>query len=214
MKQFRACIHPGDKRRTIGQILEACDPAKRTFYDTEYRIVRPADGAVRWMAAKGRAIFDDKRRLLCACWVSSWTSPRARRSRNRRARARRVYRTLFESIDEGFCIIERSWRRTARLAISATSRKIPALAARSGIVGVLGRTVREMLLPSEADPGSRSFAKVLTTGEPLRFERPLETTGAAARTLLLRVESKNHDQVAVLFQASPNAATPNGVCTK
>ena len=59
MKQFRACIHPGDKRRTIGLILEACDPARRTFYDAEYRIVRPADGAVRWVAAKGRAIFDD-----------------------------------------------------------------------------------------------------------------------------------------------------------
>ncbi|HWD49272.1 MAG TPA: PAS domain S-box protein, partial [Rhizomicrobium sp.] len=64
MKQFRASLHPEDKRKTIAHILEACDPAKRTFYDAEYRITRKSDGIVRWMAAKGRAVFDDQRRCV------------------------------------------------------------------------------------------------------------------------------------------------------
>jgi PAS domain S-box-containing protein len=59
MKDFRASIHPDDKRRTIERILAACDPQQRALYDAEYRIVRKNDGAVRWVAAKGRAIFDD-----------------------------------------------------------------------------------------------------------------------------------------------------------
>jgi len=84
------------------------------------------------------------------------------------------------------------------LAISATSRKIRRCA-RSGIVGVLGRTVREMLLPSEADAWVAILAKVLTP-RAVRFERPLETTGRLLELYVLRVESKNHDQVAVLFQ--------------
>jgi PAS domain S-box-containing protein len=60
MKQFRAALHPADKRKTIAAILAACDPRQRTFYDADYRIIRKTDGAVRWMSAKGRALFDDK----------------------------------------------------------------------------------------------------------------------------------------------------------
>jgi len=199
MKQFRACIHPGDKRRTIGQILEACDPAKRTFYDTEYRIVRPADGAVRWMAAKGRAIFDDNG--VCVRMLGVILDITARKEIEEQARESETrYRTLFESIDEGFCIIEAIMAADGTIGDFRYIEENPALAARSGIVGVLGRTVREMLLPSEADAWVTILAKVLTTGEPLRFERPLETTGRLLELYVLRVESKNNDQVAVLFQ--------------
>jgi signal transduction histidine kinase len=53
-------LHPADKRKTIAAILAACDPRQRTFYDADYRIIRKTDGAVRWMSAKGRALFDDK----------------------------------------------------------------------------------------------------------------------------------------------------------
>ena len=58
LKEFRARIHPDDRRRIVGAMLEACDPAKKTPYDVEYRIV-PANGcAVRWVSVRGRAVFD------------------------------------------------------------------------------------------------------------------------------------------------------------
>ncbi len=58
LREFRARIHPDDSRRIVGAMLEACDPAKKTPYDVEYRIV-PANGrATRWVSVRGRAVFD------------------------------------------------------------------------------------------------------------------------------------------------------------
>ncbi|MBV9062898.1 MAG: response regulator, partial [Alphaproteobacteria bacterium] len=64
MKQFRALIHPEDRRRVVGAALACCDPQIRAPYDLEYRIVRQDNGAVRWIAARGRAIFSDDNRCL------------------------------------------------------------------------------------------------------------------------------------------------------
>ena len=58
LKEFRARIHPDDRRRIVGATLDACDPSKKTAYDVEYRIVRANDGAVRWVTVRGRAVFD------------------------------------------------------------------------------------------------------------------------------------------------------------
>jgi PAS domain S-box-containing protein len=60
-KQFRALIHPEDRRRVVGAALASCDPQQRTPYDIEYRIVRANDAAVRWMTARGKAVFENER---------------------------------------------------------------------------------------------------------------------------------------------------------
>ncbi len=42
------------------------DPAHRSAYDVEYRTVGKEDGVTRWIAAKGRALFDGDGRCV---WV-------------------------------------------------------------------------------------------------------------------------------------------------
>ena len=37
----------------------ATDPARRALYDVEYRTIGKEDGVVRWVAAKGRGVFDE-----------------------------------------------------------------------------------------------------------------------------------------------------------
>ena len=37
----------------------ARDPARRALYDVEYRTVGKEDGVIRWVAAKGRGVFED-----------------------------------------------------------------------------------------------------------------------------------------------------------
>jgi PAS domain S-box-containing protein len=64
LKDFRDRIHPDDKRRVIGAILAACDPDIRAPYDAEYRAIGENDGVARWLAVKGRALFDEQNRCV------------------------------------------------------------------------------------------------------------------------------------------------------
>jgi len=59
MADFYAALHPDDKERTCAAFNDACDPAKRALYDVEYRTIGKEDSVVRWVAAKGRAVFDE-----------------------------------------------------------------------------------------------------------------------------------------------------------
>jgi len=43
---------------------DAADPEKRALYDVEFRVVGKNDRIVRWLAAKGRGIFDQQGRCL------------------------------------------------------------------------------------------------------------------------------------------------------
>ncbi|MEZ0495351.1 PAS domain S-box protein [Sphingomonas sp. IW22] len=55
---FYAGLHPDDFDATAEAFADALNPAKRSLYDVEYRTVGKEDGVIRWVAAKGRAIFD------------------------------------------------------------------------------------------------------------------------------------------------------------
>jgi len=64
MKDFYAGLHPDDSEATTLAFAAACDPDKRALYDVEYRTVGKEDGLIRWVAAKGRAVFDDENRCI------------------------------------------------------------------------------------------------------------------------------------------------------
>ncbi|WP_296721199.1 PAS domain-containing protein [Erythrobacter sp.] len=55
-------VHPEDRRRTREAYDAASDPDRRALYDVEYRTVGREDGKVRWVAAKGRGLFDSQGR--------------------------------------------------------------------------------------------------------------------------------------------------------
>jgi PAS domain S-box-containing protein len=61
MADFYRGLHPDDKERTITAFAAAVDPVKRAVYDVEYRTIGKEDGIVRWVAAKGKGIFDGDR---------------------------------------------------------------------------------------------------------------------------------------------------------
>ncbi|WP_408903038.1 hybrid sensor histidine kinase/response regulator [Methylobacterium radiotolerans] len=58
MADYYAGLHPEDRDRTGAAYAAAADPGRRAVYDVEYRTVGREDGVVRWVAAKGRGIFD------------------------------------------------------------------------------------------------------------------------------------------------------------
>ena len=59
MEDFYSGLHPEDRDRVAAVYAGAADPARRTLYDVEYRTIGKEDGVIRWVAAKGRGVFDE-----------------------------------------------------------------------------------------------------------------------------------------------------------
>src|SRR6187551_263801 len=64
MADFYGGLHPEDREAVITAHSAATDPKKRAPYDVEYRTVGKEDGIIRWVAAKGRGIFDAQGRCI------------------------------------------------------------------------------------------------------------------------------------------------------
>jgi PAS domain S-box-containing protein len=109
------------------------------------------------------------------------------------------YHTLFESIDQGFCIIEFLDGPHGPLSDYVHVEANPAFAANSGIPDIVGQKVRE-IVPGEAEGWVEIYRNVLLTGEPVRFQRELVATGRYLDLSAFRVEPAERRQVAVLFK--------------
>ncbi|WP_425506458.1 PAS domain S-box protein [Sphingomonas xinjiangensis] len=58
LDDFLDGVHPEDRERTRAAYEAASDPDLRALYDVEYRTVGKEDGIIRWVAAKGRGLFN------------------------------------------------------------------------------------------------------------------------------------------------------------
>jgi signal transduction histidine kinase/ActR/RegA family two-component response regulator len=110
-----------------------------------------------------------------------------------------VYRFLFDTMDEGFCIIEFFDGPHGPLSDYVHILANAAYAKHAGIPNVVGQKLREMV-PDEADDWVARYGEVLRTGEPLQFEQELVATGHVLSVTTFRVELPERRQVAVLFK--------------
>jgi PAS domain S-box-containing protein len=73
---FRADVHPEDRARLESALEEALE-GRRPDYAIEYRIL-PPDGRLRWVAAKGRVLYDSAGRPVRMVGICSDISERKR----------------------------------------------------------------------------------------------------------------------------------------
>jgi PAS domain S-box-containing protein len=64
LADFYAGLHPEDRDFVSAEYAAAANPAIRSIYDVEYRTLGKEDGIERWVAAKGRGVFDDQGRCV------------------------------------------------------------------------------------------------------------------------------------------------------
>ena len=64
MQDFYEGLHPDDRDSTGAAFAAASDPNLQSLYDVEYRTVGKEDGVLRWVAAKGRGVFDETGRCV------------------------------------------------------------------------------------------------------------------------------------------------------
>ncbi|MDB5558886.1 MAG: blue-light-activated protein [Enterovirga sp.] len=109
------------------------------------------------------------------------------------------YRTLFENIDEGFCVIEFLDGPHGPASDYVHVEANPAYVLHAAIPDVVGQRVREMV-PDEADGWVALYREVLLSGRPIRFERELVATKRHLDVAAFRVEPPSRRQVAVVFR--------------
>lgn len=108
------------------------------------------------------------------------------------------YRTLFDSIDDGFCVIEMIWDPEGRpvdylfLEINKTFER------HTGMENAQGRTMRSMI-PNHEDQWFQIYGDVARTGEPTHFSMASAVLGRWFDVYAFRIGDPAQGHVAVKF---------------
>jgi PAS domain S-box-containing protein len=108
------------------------------------------------------------------------------------------YRTLFNTIDEGFCIIEMVFNRAGKPVDYRFLEVNAVFEIQTGLHGAAGKQMRE-LVPSIEEHWFEIFGKVALTGEPTHFFDESRALNRHYEVRAYRVGEPAHPQVAVVF---------------
>lgn len=109
------------------------------------------------------------------------------------------YRSLFESIDAGFCIIEMIFDAQDRPSDYVFIEANPAFERQTGLLNAAGRSVREMV-PGHEQHWFDIYGEVARSGDHIRFEQHAEALGDIwYEVYAFRVGDPEASRVAVLF---------------
>ncbi len=188
-------VHPEDAAAT----MEAFAAAQRTgcTFEIEHRI-RSAEGTYRWFLVRAEPQRDPQTGEILR-WFGSSTDIHDRKLTEAALReSEEKYRTLFASMDEGFCIV--------RLIFDAEERPVdfryieinPAFEQQTGMKEALGRSIRE-LVPDIEPFWLEAYGRVALTGEPTRFVDHAKSMGRWFDVYAFRTGEPHERKVAVLF---------------
>jgi PAS domain S-box-containing protein len=109
------------------------------------------------------------------------------------------FRTLFESIDEGFCVLEKVPGAPGERLDLRFLQANPGFAAHTGVADVVGRTLREAFA-QEPEDSFLIYGRILASGESCKFERGQLAVGRVLDLYAFRVEDGSHSRVAVIIK--------------
>jgi len=108
------------------------------------------------------------------------------------------YRSLFESIDAGFCIIEVMFDNDGSAIDYRFLEVNPAFEAHTGLKNAAGKTMRQ-LAPDHEDHWFQIYGRVARTGEPIHFENGAGALERWFNVYAFRLGEPTESKVAVLF---------------
>nr|WP_280178528.1 PAS domain S-box protein [Methylobacterium gnaphalii] len=194
LENFLDRIHPED-RASVTQDIDAAFSTLRD-YAKEYRV--GGDGNYRWLMERGRCYASAHGRpLRYAGTVIDVTEQKTTQLRLHESEER--YRSLFESIDAGFCIIEMIFDDDGTPSDYRFLEVNPAFERHTGLTDAVGRRVREFA-PAHEQHWFDTYGRVALTGESHRFENVAEALdGRWYDVYAFRSGDPDSRRVAVLF---------------
>jgi PAS domain S-box-containing protein len=108
------------------------------------------------------------------------------------------YRALFDSIDQGFCVVEVLFDDDGVPVDYRFEETNPAFIEQTGLKNAVGRTARE-LVPGLEQHWFETYGRVARTGEAIRFESGSDSMGRWFDVFAFRVGAPEECRVSLLF---------------
>ena len=149
--------------------------------------------------AEPRAWTDDEIALVEETAERTWAAVERARAEAAERTSEGKYRLLFNSIDEGFCIIEILLDRERRPVDYQFIETNPMFEQQTGLHNAVGRTALE-LVPTLEPFWFDVYGRVALTGEPTRFVSSSEPMGRTFDVYAFRAGEPEELRVALLFR--------------
>lgn len=151
----------------------------------------------RFWRAVNAPVFNQQGQLICIEHsTTDITKQVLDEAALRRNQAR--YYSLFERIDQGFCIVEMVYDRDGRAADYLFCEVNPAFESQTGLHDAPGKSMRT-LAPEHEQHWFDTYGKVAKTGEPIRFESQAQELHRWYDVYAFRIDEPDKHRVAILF---------------
>jgi len=168
-----------------------------TVANAEYSLRRKDTGET-WVGSYSFSPIRDKQGLIVGSVVVARDVTELKRKEEALRQSEVQYHTLFETLIEGFCTIEMIFNADGKPVDYRFLEVNPAFETLTGLHGVQGRTMRE-LVPENEDYWYAMYGKVALTGEPVRFESETKALGGYFDVCAYRIGGPENHNVAILF---------------
>ena len=188
-------IHPDDLQRCEEALRElAGNPG--SSIDLQHRYLHKS-GDWRWLEGTFTSLFHDP---AIGGLVANFRDITKRKEAEEALReSEDRYRSLFGSIDEGFCTIEVLFDENERPADYRFLEVNPSFGKQTGIYDAVGRKMRD-IAPQHEEHWFEIYGRVALTGAPIRFESRAEQLHRWYDVYAFRVQEPELRRVAILFK--------------
>jgi PAS domain S-box-containing protein len=194
VENYLRVIHPDDTQQLFAVSQQAIQ--NQSPFSCDCRILQ-RDGQTFWIEASGHIQVDS---LGNAAFINGVVFDISSRKRAEAAfgESEERYRTLFEAIDSGFCVIEVIFDANEHPRDYRFLEVNRAFESQTGLQDAVGKTAREMV-PNLDEFWFQTYGKIALTGEPIHFEANADAMGRVFDVHAFRFGITNERRVAVLF---------------
>ena len=184
-----------DKEKAFGKLEAAKD--NHLVYEAEYSINRANDGAIRFIHSVGRYYYNDKGEAETLTGISIDITEQKEAALQLKASEER-YRGIFETMDQGFCIIEIIFDDDNNPVDYLFIESNPIFEKQTGIPNPVGKTMKT-IYPNMEDYWFQIYGKVALTGEANRFIDRSEDLNRWFEVYAFKLGDAGNKKVAILF---------------